>query len=159
MPQKRAGVMITTDNSRNRRDEIYSQLDDEQFKMLVKTVEEEKIVGLVLWEESIADEEKEKPALEARALFDLDLYLENNLFLELYGTFIFPDPDNDPLHGWQQTGKILQTLIANGVWLDEIAATEEDELILILSQNHKPQLYMNVGGWSIEEWETLPSEQ
>ena len=151
--------MITTDTSGNRRDEIYSQLDDEQFKMLVETVEEEKIVGLVLWEESIADEEKEKPTLEARALFDLDLYLENNLFLELYGTFIFPDLNNDPLHGWQQTGKILQTLIANGVWLDEIAATEEDELILILSQNHKPQLYMNVGGWSIEEWETLPSEQ
>ena len=72
---------------------------------------------------------------------------------------VFPDLDSNPLRGWQQTGTILQTLIAQGIWLDEIAATEEDELVLILSRHHKPQLYMNVSGWSIEEWETLPGEQ
>ena len=43
--------------------------------------------------------------------------------------------------------------------MDEIAATEEDELVLILSRNHTPQMYLNVSGWSVEEWDALPGEQ
>ena len=53
----------------------------------------------------------------------------------------------------------MQALINDGIWLDEIAATEEDELVLILSRKHIPQLYLNVSGWTVEEWETLPGEQ
>ena len=116
-------------------------------------------MGLALWEESITDQEGAKPTAAARVLFDLDLYLENNSLLALYGTSVFPDPESDPLRGWQHTGKILQSLINKGIWLDEIAATDEDDLVLILSRNHEPQLYLNVSGWSVEEWETLPGEQ
>ena len=154
---------------------LHVQLDDEQYAALVDTVAGEKIIGLALWEESITDQfdsrrpqgfghlsainEGEKPTPAARVLFDLELYLENNLLLTLYGTSFFPDPESDPLRGWQWAGKILQSLINEGIWLDEIAATEEDELVLILSRNHTPQMYLNVSGWSVEEWETLPGEQ
>ena len=117
------------------------------------------MIGLALWEESITDQDGEKPTPTARVLFDLDLYLENNLLLTLYGTSLFPDPESDPLRGWQGAGKILQTLINEGLWLDEIAATDEDELVLILSRDHTPKMYLNVSGWSVEEWETLPGEQ
>ena len=139
--------------------DLHYELDDEQYEALVAAVAGEKVMGLALWEESITDEEEGKPPPEARDLFDCDLYLENNLFLALYGTAVFPDPDSDPLRGWQRTGKILQSLINEGIWLDEIAATDEDELVLILSRDYKPQLYLNVSGWSVEEWETLPGEQ
>lgn len=144
----------------NRPDELDFQqvLDDEQYELLVEAIGGERVVGLALWEESIGDEEGEKPSAQTRMLFDLDLYLENNLYLELYGAFLFPDPESDPLRGLQQTGTILRTLIEEGVWLDEIAGTDEDELVLILSRNHQPQLFLNVGGWSLEEWETLPGE-
>ncbi len=153
--------MTETPNSENEPSEIglHFQLDDDLYEALVEALEGERAMALALYEESITDEGDEKPSLEARVLFDLDLHLENNLLLVLYGTSVFPDLDSDPLHGWQQTGKILQTLIAEGLWLDEIAATAEDELVLILSRNHKPQLYMIVSGWSIEEWERLPGEQ
>lgn len=138
---------------------LHVQLDDERYAALVDTVAGERVMGLALWEESITDEGGERPGPEARVLFDLDLYLDNNLLLALYGTAVFPDPDSDPLRGWQWAGKIVQSLISEGIWLDEIAATEEDELVLILSRNHTPQLYLNVSAWSVEEWETLPAEQ
>ncbi len=154
---------------------LHVQLDDEQYAALVDTVAGEKVMGLALWEESITDQldsripqgsgllsainEGEKPTPTARVLFDLELYLENNLLLTLYGTSFFADPESDPLRGWQWAGKILQSLINEGIWVDEIAATEEDELVLILSRNHTPQMYLNVSGWSVEEWDALPGEQ
>ena len=140
-------------------DALQFQLDDEQYAALVDTVAGERVMGLALWEESITDQGGAKPTAAARVLFDLDLYLENNSLLALYGTSVFPDPESDPLRGWQHTGKILQSLINKGIWLDEIAATDEDDLVLILSRNHEPQLYLNVSGWSVEEWETLPGDQ
>ena len=138
---------------------LHYRLDDDQYEELVDSVVGERVMGLALWEESVSDEVDERPSPEMRVLFDLDLYLECNLMLGLYGTAIYADPESSPLRGWQQTGKIVQTLINSGIWLDEIAATEEDELVLILSRNHVPQLYLNVSGWTVEEWETLPGEQ
>ena len=135
------------------------RLDDELYDELVNTVAGERVIGLALWEESVSDEGGERPAPDQRVLFDLDLYLENRLLLALYGTALYSDPGSSPLRGWRRAGKIVQTLINSGIWLDEIAATEEDELVLILSRNHKPQLYLNVSGWTVEEWETLPGEQ
>ncbi|MCY3708175.1 MAG: hypothetical protein OXG26_04705 [Caldilineaceae bacterium] len=135
------------------------RLDDEQYEELVDNVAGERVMGLALWEESVSDEGGRRPSPELRELFDLDLYLECNLMLALFGTAIYTDPESSPLRGWQQAGKIMQTLINNGIWLDEIAATEEDELVLILSRNHEPRLYLNVSGWTVEAWETLPGEQ
>lgn len=138
---------------------LHLQLDDEQYAALVESAVGEKVVGLALWEESITDEATERPGPDTRALFDLDLYLENNLLLTLYGTSIFPDPESEPLHGWQRAGKIVQSLVNAGIWLDDIAATEEDSLVLVLCRERTPQLYFIVSGWSVEKWELLPGEQ
>ncbi len=138
---------------------LHLQLDDEQYAALVETVAGEKVVGLALWEESIADDSTERPAPEKRILFDLDLYLENNLLLTLYGASVFPDPESEPLRGWQRAGKIMQSLVNEGIWLDDIAATEESNLVLVLCRGHTPQLYLIVSGWSAEKWELLPGGQ
>jgi hypothetical protein len=130
---------------------------DDLYNELVDTVEGQKVVGLALWEESLADEDEEI-APEERELFDFDLYLENQFYLEIYAAYIFQDPNGDALQGLDQIGKMFSTLIEEGVWLDEIALTEDNELVLILSRNRQPLLYLNVGGWAIEEWETLPDE-
>ncbi|MDE0143305.1 MAG: hypothetical protein OXI80_16705 [Caldilineaceae bacterium] len=135
------------------------RLDDDQYEELVDKVAGKRVMGLALWEESVSDEEGKRPSPALRELFDLDLYLENRLLLALYGTAMYTDPESDPLRGWQQAGKIVQALINQGIWLDEIAATEEDELVLVLSRNHVPQLYLNVSGWTVEEWENLPGEE
>ncbi len=134
-------------------------LDDELYEELIDAVAGERVMSLALWEESVSDEGGVRPPPDQRILFDLDLYLENRMLLALYGTALYSDPESSPLRGWQQAGKIVQTLINNGIWLDEIAATEEDELVLILSRNHVPQLYLNVSGWTVEDWENLPGEK
>lgn len=138
---------------------LHLKLDDEQYAALVENVAGEKVVGLALWEESITDEAAERPGPESRILFDLDLYLENNLLLTLYGAGVFPDPESEPLHGWQRAGKIIQTLVNAGIWLDDIAATEDNNLVLVLCRDRTPQLYLIVSGWSVEKWELLPGEQ
>ena len=138
---------------------LHLELDDAQYAALVETVAGEKVVGLALWEESITDEASESPGPEARALFDLELYLENNTLLTLYGTSVFPDPESEPLHGWQRTGRIMQQLVSQGIWLDDIAATEENNLVLVLCRDRSPRLYLIVSGWSAEKWELLPGEQ
>lgn len=138
--------------------DLNRSVTDELYAELMENVAGEKVVGLALWEESLADGEDELPSPRARAVFDLDLYLENQLSLELYGTFLFSDPDADPLQGLERIGTMLSNLIEAGIWLDEIAVTEEDDLVLILSQHRKPRLYLNVGGWTLAEWESLPSD-
>lgn len=138
---------------------LHFQLDDEQYAALIETVAGEKVVGLALWEESITDEATDRPGPDTRALFDLDLYLENSLLLTLYGTGIFPDPESEPLRGWQRAGRIVQSLVSAGIWLDDIAATEENDLVLVLCRDRSPQLYLIVSGWSVEKWEQLPGEQ
>lgn len=138
--------------------EFHQKVTDELYNDLVEGIEGEKVVGLALWEESLADEEDGSVPPEERTIFDLDLYLENQLYLELYATCVFQDPESDPLHGLDQLGKIFSRLVDTGIWLDEIAVTEDDELVLILSRNRQPQLYLNVGGWALEAWETLPEE-
>jgi hypothetical protein len=137
---------------------FHQTITEELYTELVEQVEGEKVVGLALWDESLADEEDVPVKPEEREVFDFDLYVENNLYLELYATYIFEDPEGDPLRGLDQIGKIFSSLIEEGVWLEEVATTTENELVLILSRNYQPKLYLNVGGWAIEEWETLPEE-
>lgn len=138
--------------------EMQRTLTDAVYAELMEQVAGRKVVGVALWEESLADEETGAVSPEARDIVDLDLYLEENLYFELYGVQIFPDLDSDPLRGLAQIGKIMSRLASKGVWLDEIAATEEDELVLILSRHHEPQMYLVVAGWLLDQWETLPSE-
>ncbi len=139
--------------------EMNSRLTDELYEQLEEEVLGEKVVGLALWEESLADDEENPPETDERQVFDLDLYLENNIYFELYGALFFADLDGEPLQGLDRIGTIVAALTETGVWLDDIAATEEDELVLILSQNHEPKLYLSVGGWTLNEWDTLPDEE
>jgi hypothetical protein len=153
---------MTTENNNDQYAEeqegFHQFVTDELYTELVETVEGEKVVGLALWEESLADAEEEEVDADTRELFDFDLYLENKLYLEIYAAYIFQDPNSDALRGLDRIGKMFSGLIEEGLWLDEIAVTEENELVLILSRNRQPLLYLNVGGWAIEEWETLPDE-
>jgi hypothetical protein len=139
--------------------EMNNRLTDELYEQLEDEVRGEKVVGLALWEESLADEEENSPKASERQVFDLDLYLENNLYFELYGVLIFADLHGDPLQGLYRIGTMVAELTEKGVWLDDIAATEDDELVLVLSQDHQPKLYFSVGGWTLNEWDTLPDDE
>lgn len=153
---------MSVDNHQNEpetEEDFHQIVTDALYAELVESIEGQKVVGLAVWEESLADEEGEEIAPARRQIFDMDLYLENHLYMELYATYVFKDPEGDALRGLDRIGTICTKLIEDGTWLEEIAVTEDSELVLILSRNHRPQLYLNVGGWTMEEWETLPDEE
>jgi len=137
---------------------IHSILTDKLYDQLEAQAVGQKVAGLALWEASLADDEDRPPAAGERTVFDLDVYLENALAFELYGVLCYADLEGEPLQGLDRIGTIVEELTGKGVWLDDIAATDEDELVLILSQNHEPKLYLCVGGWVLNEWDNLPND-
>jgi hypothetical protein len=40
--------------------------------------------------------------------------------------------------------------------LEEIAVDEDDGLVLVIAARHRPELYLQVGAWLLDEWEELP---
>ena len=77
-------------------DDLYYSLDDDRRAELNEMVGL-KVLGIELWEESIADEEGvQPPAAEDRMFVDCDLYFDDNLALELYVTSVYPDPEGEP---------------------------------------------------------------
>lgn len=145
-----------TDSSDNQL-ELNTLVTDELYDQLLDQVAGARIVGLVLWEESLADEMGDSsPKTNARELVDMDLYLENHVSMELYGVTVHTGLDNEPLHGLTRIDSTLAGAVEKGLWLDEIAVNDQDELVLVLVRNHQPQLYLIVGGWSLAEWDELP---
>ena len=138
---------------------LHHELTDELFQELVEEVAGQRVVSVALWEESLADEAEEGPIPpEERTVFDLDLYLENHRYLELYGVQAYRSPEADPLQGLEGLGRIMADLVEKGLWLEEVATDQEERLVLVLTHRHEPQLYLNVAGWVLEEWESLPED-
>ena len=135
---------------------LYTAVDDEMYDELSELIGQ-KVVYINFWEDSLADalvETEADPATQNS--FDLDVYLEDGIYFELYGTSFFPDVDSEPLEGIDQVNQHMNELGKQGTWLTEIAVDENDELILVLSDQAQQKLYLAVGGWLLEEWDELP---
>lgn len=87
---------------------------------------------------------------------DIDLYLSDGVYFELYSTVCFPHLDSNPITQAESIDAALSHEIQAGVWLDEIAVDDENQLVLVLSRNHQPVLYLMVAGWTVDGWEELP---
>lgn len=136
--------------------ELYTTVSNKLYDDL-SVLTGQRVAHVVVWEESLADAiEHVEVDMDEQATFDLDLYLTDGVYFELYGVVCYQDPSADPLVGWDETGRILLSLVNRGIWLDEIAVDDEDQLVLILSHQRQPALYMVVGGWLLEEWDELP---
>ena len=137
--------------------DFYTTVDDEMYEDLAELAGQ-RVVHVQLWEESISDmlEGQEVAATSTNAA-DLDLYLEGGIYFELYGVLAYRNPDQDPLPDRETVARQLTALVKQGLWLDEVAVDEEDGLVLILSRARKPQLYLSISGWSVDEWDELPA--
>lgn len=143
--------------SQNGKYDLNTSLDDDLFVELSELVNQ-KVVSYSLWEESLADELEEESGPDDVVLVDLDLYLEGGIYFEMYGVACFPDLESDPLATWPLVQSTLAQLVRRGVWLDDLAVDDDEQLVLVLTQQHNPVLYLVVGGWLIDEWEELPEE-
>jgi hypothetical protein len=165
--------------------DLLTTVDDELFEELADLAGQ-RVAHIAIWEESLVDElvattdEDDNPDADddfgidngldldeddggmdddepPQEVFDLDLYLADGIYFELYGTLCYPDLDAEPLRGSEQANKHLLSLVNQEVWFDEVAVDEEDQLVLVLSQFRQPVMYLVVGGWLIEEWDELPT--
>ncbi len=135
-------------------DELYTELDDErrvEFDELVGL----SVLGVELYEDSLGDEEEESPvAPEARVFFDCDLYLDNNMALELYVTSAYPDPDGDPVVGTDAIFEALGRLSDEKLELvDYGEADEEGGLALAFGQGDKTMMVLVSSAWMVSEWD------
>ncbi len=145
-------------NSNSNGASLYTTVDDDLYDEISELVGQ-RIVYVGFWDDSLADamEQTESNPVEQNA-FDLDLYLEDGVYFELYGTFFYPDLNSEPLVGLEPVSQRIGDLGQSGMWLEEIAVDESDALILVLGDQGTTKIYLAVEGWLLEEWDELPEE-
>jgi hypothetical protein len=130
---------------------LHTELTDDAYEELAVS-EGAVVVGLAFWDSSLADE------MEARVMIDLDLYLDDNTLLELYGASLFAADSQDPVVGLAAMEAALVDLADNESELSEVAQTEDGALALVFAVDDQPRLIIAVGAWSVSEWDELPED-
>jgi hypothetical protein len=143
--------------------DIFTTVDDEAYDDLARLIGQ-RVVHAAVWEDSIADA-LESPDAETDpdtnaagedALADVDIYLKDGAYFELFGVAAFEALDQEQLPSGEMLHNWLTQRVANGLWLTDVAVDEEDALVLVLGDKRKPQLYLAIGAWTLGEWEELP---
>lgn len=138
---------------------VYSRVDDEQFVELSGLCAQ-RIVHATVWDETLlVGLDRSAAETWTQDTFDVDLYLGDGVYFELFGVCCFPAPDAEPWLGYEVVSERLRRLIVGGAWLDEVAIDEEENLILILARRRQPVLYLAVSAWCLHEWEELPTDE
>lgn len=142
--------------------ELFTQVDDEQYEELSALIGQP-IVSVAVWKEGMADalditldNTLNEAAANDESAADLDLYLQDGVYFELYGTLCYHDLDAPPLATRATIEQALSSLATRGVKLLEVAVDEEDGLVLVLGCGDQPDIYLQVGAWLLDEWEELP---
>jgi len=137
---------------------LYTELTDEAYEELAVS-EGAVVIGLAFWDSSLADEmTDESPTPDQRVVIDLDLYLDDNTLLELYGASLFAADSQEPLMGVQAIENALVDLADSESELSEVAQTEDGALALVFAAAEQPKLIIAVGAWAVSEWDELPEE-
>lgn len=138
--------------------DLQFKLTDEIWEDMVM-LEGAPVTAIVVWDRSLVDENLEQPVSDATRLFvDIDVYLANQTKLELYGATVAVNEESDPIVGLDDIGETLALHTQNGAAIDEIAAGEDDMLVLVLTNGQKKSLLIAVSAWLEDMWEELPDE-
>jgi hypothetical protein len=139
----------------------YTVVDDELYAELAELAGQ-KVVHIQVWEDALLDELAAEPPAAAQDSFDMDLYLEDGVYFELYSAACHLNPEGEALAGWETVQRLLLDRVRRGLWLLEVAVDEGGALALVLgdpSANPSGQaarLYLAIAGWLIEQWDELP---
>ena len=138
--------------------EIFTTVDDEQYDELCELAGQT-IVYNAVWEDSLTealDDDLNRELHEDGILADIDLYLRDGVYFELYGSLCYPDLTSDPYSDLISIERALQDARSRQATLHEVAVDDEDGLVLVLGVGDKPILYILVGAWILDEWDELP---
>lgn len=135
---------------------LLTTVDDETYDELT-TLIGQRVVHVSLWEDSLADAlAQQAVAPDQQTTFDLDLYLEDGVYFELYGVACFDDPETEPWRGVAQTGARLAAFVTGRAQLSDVAVDDDDGLVLVFTTPEGRQSYLAVGAWLLAEWDELP---
>ena len=135
---------------------FFTTVDDDLFAEL-DVLTGQSIVYFAVWEDSLADALDQREQLSAPGIsVDLDLYLEDGVYFELYSVFVFLDLDAEPAAGQDAISAHLAGSVRQHGRLAEVAVDEEDGLVLVLQPDGGDPLYLVVGAWLLEPWDELP---
>lgn len=136
-------------------DDLYYSLDDDRRAELNEIVGL-KVLGIELWDESIADDEGEPaPAAEDRMFVDCDLYFDDNVALELYVTSVYPDPDGEPIAGLDAMFAAVGRLADDNLELVDYGDADEEEggLALAFGRGDNVEMVLVANAWMVSDWE------
>lgn len=142
-------------------EELYVELDDDRRAELDGMIGS-RVLGIELWEESLADEEEPEPVKpEERVFFDCDLFLEDNQTLELYVASAYPDPNSDnPVQGTDNIYDVVGRLADDNLELvDYDQVDDEGGLYLAFGRGDKTELVLVASAWMVSEWEPEEDEE
>lgn len=134
---------------------LYTNVDDELYAEL-SALEGQKIVYIEVWEDSLEEalDPEDKEAVPNS--FDIDLYLADGAYFELYSAMCYDDPNGEPWQGPEMVSERMIDLGKRGAVLHEVAVDQDDQLVLVLRYGANQRLYMPVAAWLLEEWDELP---
>lgn len=136
-------------------DELYYELDDDRRAELNEIVGL-KVLGIELWEESIADEEEEQPpAPDERVFVDCDVYFDENVALELYVAAVYPDPDGDPVTGVDNIFAAIGKLADDNLELVDYGEADEEDggIALAFGRGDNVGMVLVANAWMVTDWE------
>jgi hypothetical protein len=135
---------------------LLTSVDDETYDELAALIGE-RVVHIALWEDSLADALAEQTVNPARqSTFDLDLYLEDGAYFEMYGVACFDDPDAEAWRGLGPTGARFAEFVAARAQLGDVAVDDDDGLVLVITTPDGRNTYLVIGAWLLTEWDELP---
>ena len=138
--------------------DLQFKLTDDLWEEMV-LLEGVPITAIVVWDSSLVDEVLAQPVTDKNRVFvDLDIYLANQTKLELYGASVARSEDSDPIVGLDEIGETLARHTKSGAFIDEIAAGEDNFLVLVLNNEQQQPLLLAATAWLEDVWEELPEE-
>ena len=156
--RQNAGNLGNGDSANGKQSDLplYTTVDDELYAELGQLAGQ-KVVLVEVWEDSLSTAlEGEEGEPQEQMSFDIDLYLADGAYFELYSATCFDSLDSDPWQGLEAVSERLAAVARQGATLQEVAVDEEDQLVLVLAYGRGEQLYLPVAAWLLEEWDELP---
>lgn len=135
---------------------LYTTVDDELYDELSQLAGQA-VVLVEVWEDSLSsalEAEEEEP--QSQGSFDIDLYLADGAYFELYSATCYDSLDGEPWVGLTEVTQRLTAAAKQKAVLEEVAVDEDDQLVLVLRYGQGRHVYLPVAAWLLEEWDELP---
>ena len=134
---------------------LYTSVDDELYAELSE-LEGQQVVFLEVWEDSLEEALDPTAEQDAPSSFDIDVYLADGAYFELYSAMCFDNLDGEPWQGLDPVRERLTDVGKRGATLEEIAVDQDDQLVLVLRYGPSQRLYVPAAAWLLDEWDELP---